>query len=133
MKQLAAFLAVPLMLLITACAGSGSTGSASSGGAAEAGDANAGKTFFASSVCPSCHALTGVPSAVGQIGSKLDGIGTAAATRKPGMSAEAYIKESIDNPQAFIAPGYSAPSPMPANQATGKDLDNLIAYLLTQK
>src|SRR5947209_2709734 len=129
MPRLAALLALPLMLGIAACSGGGAaTTSTPSGGGGAAGDAAAGKTFFASSACPSCHTLTGVPNATGQIGPKLDGIATTAATRKPGTAADAYIRESIVDPQAFIAPGFSAPSPMPAGQATGKDLDNLVAF-----
>ncbi|MBI4213152.1 MAG: c-type cytochrome [Chloroflexi bacterium] len=130
MRRVTAFLTLSFALLIAACGGSGSSGASSGGGP---GDATAGRTFFASSVCPTCHVITGVPSAVGQVGPKLDGIGTTAATRKPGMSAEAYIRESIENPQALISPGFSAPSPMPPNQATGRDLDNLVAYLVSLK
>jgi cytochrome c2 len=132
MRRLAALFALPLVLFAAACSG-GASGGGSAGGAAGAGDAAAGKTFFTSSACPSCHTLTGVPNATGQIGPKLDGIGTSGATRKSGMSAEAYIRESLVDPQAFIAPGFSAPSPMPAGQATGKDLDNLVAFLSAQK
>ena len=122
MHRFAALLVAPLALVVAACSGGG-------GGS----PADAGKAFFASSACPACHTLTGVPNAVGPLGPNLDGIATTAGTRKPGMSAEAYIRESIQNPEAFISPGFTAPSSMPAGQATGKDLDNLVAYLLTQK
>ena len=111
MRRFAALFALPLILFAAACSGGAASGGGSSagGGAAGAGDANAGKTFFASSACPSCHALTGVPNATGQIGPKLDGIGTNGATRQPGKTAEAYIRESIVDTNAFVSPGLTAP------------------------
>ncbi len=57
--------------------------------------------------------------------------------RKPGMSAEDYITESIRNPNAFIVPGFPGPpSPMPAfgpQQISDDDLRQLIAYLMSLK
>lgn len=128
--RFAGLLGLPLLVFVTACSGGSAAPSGGGGGAA---DVAAGKAFFASGACLACHMLSGVPSATGTIGPKLDGIGTSGASRKPGVTAEAYIRESLVDPQAFIAPGFTAPSPMPANQATGKDLDNLIAFLLSQK
>src|SRR2546426_5675630 len=52
---------------------------------------------------------------IGQKGTRapaLAGIGSRAATRKPGMSAKAYIIESLINPTAYIVEGY--PPIMPA-------------------
>src|SRR5882724_11945179 len=42
----------------------------------------------------------------------LAGVGSRAATRKPGMTAKAYLIESLIQPGAFIVPGY--PPIMPA-------------------
>ncbi|OLB96210.1 MAG: hypothetical protein AUH30_13200 [Candidatus Rokubacteria bacterium 13_1_40CM_68_15] len=58
--------------------------------------------------CEICHRI-------GQKGTRapdLAGIGSRAATRKPGMSAKAYIIESLLQPSAYIVEGY--PPIMPA-------------------
>src|SRR5436190_21460617 len=52
---------------------------------------------------------------IGQSGTRapdLAGVGSRAATRKPGMTAKAYLIESLIQPGAFIVPGY--PPIMPA-------------------
>ena len=62
---------------------------------------------------------------------------TNAATRKPGMSAKDYIRESILDPNAFIAPDCpdgpcKSPSLMPPNfgdQLTARQLDTLVEFL----
>lgn len=54
--------------------------------------------------CGACHTLEGEEGAVGNIGPDLSNIATVAATRVPGQSAEEYIRESILDPNAFIAP-----------------------------
>jgi mono/diheme cytochrome c family protein len=58
--------------------------------------------------CEICHRI-------GQQGTRapdLGGVGARAAKRKPGMSAKAYLIESLVNPGAFIVEGY--PPIMPA-------------------
>lgn len=122
--RLLAGLAVALMLLVAGCGGGGAGGGA--------GSASAGQALFTSKGCPACHTLTAA-NASATIGPNLNGIGTAAGTRKSGMSAEAYIRESIQDPQAAIAPGFTAPSPMPTGLALGKELDDLVAFLAAQK
>lgn len=126
MSRAVPLLPILMLLALTACAGGG-------GGGAGGGGADAGKALFTAKGCVGCHTLASVPGAAAQVGPRLDGIGTAAGTRKPGMSAEAYIRESVADPQATIAPGFTAPSPMPAGLATGKELDDLVAFLLTQR
>ncbi len=111
---------------LVACGGGG-------GGAAGPGDANRGKTLFESKACVTCHTLPGVASATGTVGPPLAGIANTAGTRKAGMAAEAYIRESIENPNAFVVPGFPSPSPMPPGQATGQELADLVAFLLAQR
>ena len=53
--------------------------------------------------CSACHTIEGV--AIGLIGPDLTHIGTEGAGRKPGTSAEAYIRESIMEPEDFVAEG----------------------------
>ena len=82
--------------------------------------------------CSSCHAIKGVSTA--NIGPELSTIGTVGGNRKSGTSAEAYLRESIQSPGAFIAPNY--PPIMPSDIAKGlsqTDLDALVAYLLSLK
>jgi cytochrome c oxidase subunit II len=104
-----------------------------SGAPAGPGDVERGRQAFQAKGCVGCHTLSGVPNAVGTNGPGLNGIGTTAATRKPNTTAEAYIKESIENPNAFIAPGPSWPAAMPPGLASGQDLNDLVAFLLSQR
>ncbi|OLB10139.1 MAG: hypothetical protein AUH18_08805 [Candidatus Rokubacteria bacterium 13_2_20CM_69_10] len=64
--------------------------------------------FKTKGTCEICHRI-------GQAGTRapdLAGVGSRAATRKPGMTAKAYLIESLIEPGAFIVPGY--PPIMPA-------------------
>lgn len=61
--------------------------------------------------CSACHTIPGVPGAVGQIGPDLSNIGVTASERIAAEgyngtadSAEAYIRESLENPNTFITP-----------------------------
>lgn len=64
-----------------------------------------GESIFTGPVggCSVCHTIEGV--AAGLVGPDLTHIGTDAGTRKPGLSAEDYIRESIREPEAFVAEG----------------------------
>jgi mono/diheme cytochrome c family protein len=113
-----------------------------------AGDAAHGEQLFAQKVkqasgtnapCMACHSL--VPGEV-KTGPSLAGVADRAATREPGKTAEQYIRESIQQPNAFIDPdnpafmGANGKSLMPeglANQMSPQDLADLIAYLQTLK
>lgn len=96
---------------------------------APAGDKAAGAKVFAAKTCSACHAVSSVPGATGAVGPKLDGLGERAGTRVSGVSAEDYIKQSIENPSAFVVPGF-APS-MPALKAsmTDQEFTDLVAFL----
>ena len=94
------------------------------------GDAAHGETLFRQGACPTCHTIQGMSN--GTIGPELTHIATVGNSRKAGTTAEAYIKESIETPNAFVAPGFTAPSAMPGGQAQGKNLDDLVAFLLTK-
>lgn len=67
------------------------------------------------------------------VGPSLAGIGTRAAGRVPGMSAEDYLYESILSPDDFKFPGFEEISmdPNVARRLTGEQLDDLVAFLLT--
>lgn len=90
--------------------------------------------------CGACHTIPGIDIAVGMIGPNLANIGTNAATRVAGYTAEAYLRESILNPNAFIAPecptGACLPNLMLPNLAdllTPAEIDTIVNYLLTLK
>jgi cytochrome c peroxidase len=93
---------------------------------------------FAASGCSGCHVIPGIPNAMGQVGPDLSNIGQDGAARVPGIDAEAYIRESILDPGAFIAPqcpnGNCPANVMPPNMGerlTAQELDLIIAHLLS--
>lgn len=82
--------------------------------------------------CVACHA---VKAGGGNIGPSLTTIGTIAATRKPGLEAAAYIKESITSPDAVVTQGFQ-PGIMPKDfgqKLSAEQIDTLVKYLLEQK
>jgi mono/diheme cytochrome c family protein len=90
-----------------------------------------GRQVYQALRCASCHE----PNLFGQrIGPPLDHIGTIAATRRPGMSASDYIRESILDPAAYLVPGYQDSMPRGLGRdLSPTDLDALVAYLASLK
>ena len=87
----------------------------------------AGKTVFDENGCSSCH--TFAPAAAkGTVGPSLDDL--AGAAQKAGKPLEEFVKESIVDPNAYIAPGY-APNVMPQTfaQLPKAQLDALVQFL----
>lgn len=93
------------------------------------GNVTAGRQVYTNSGCSGCHTITGIST--GSVGPNLTRIGTVAETRVAGKTAGQYIKESIENPGAFIVPTFA--NAMPPGLASGTNLDNLVAFLLAQK
>ncbi len=92
---------------------------------------------FAKGGCAGCHAIPGIPNAVGLVGPNLASIGLDGSTRRPGMSAEAYIIESIKKPSEFIAPecpNGECPEnvmlPNLAEKLTSLEMDLIVAHLV---
>jgi cytochrome c oxidase subunit 2 len=84
---------------------------------------------FKKNGCAACHTFKAIPGAVGKIGPDLDNLKEAAA--KAGQPLEAFIKQSIVSPNAYIAPGFK-PGVMPPNfgsQIPAAELDQLVHYL----
>jgi cytochrome c551/c552 len=108
--------------------GGGSTGGGTSTGGTT-GDANAGKAVFTSAGCASCHTLSQA-GATGTIGPDLNTAikGDAGSTPLP-----QFIKESIINPDAVIAKGFSA-GIMPTSfgsSLSSTDINNLVALIMS--
>ena len=87
--------------------------------------------------CFHCHTIERVDGAAGLIGPDISHIGTDAATRKPGMSAEDYIRESIRDPEVFLPEvERSTPGLMTGAITAGltdDEVDALVAFLLEQE
>lgn len=91
-----------------------------------------GREVFVNSGCGACHTIEGISNAT--VGPNLTQIGEVAATRKPGVSAEKYIRESIVNPQAYVVEGFNPVMPaIFADTLSQEQLEDLVAFLLAQK
>jgi hypothetical protein len=109
--------------------GGSSGGSSTGGGGTVTGNAAAGKTVFTSAGCSSCHTLSQA-GASGTIGPNLNTAikGDAGSTPLP-----QFIKESIINPDAVIAKGFSA-GIMPTSfgsSLSATDINNLVALIMS--
>lgn len=97
-----------------------------------AGDVAHGEELFTTGQpCHTCH----VDQPLGPPMPGEPPIATRAATRKPGYSAEAYLYESITDPNAYVVSGFQ-PDVMPQtfkDTLSDQDLADLIAYILTLK
>jgi cytochrome c oxidase subunit 2 len=83
--------------------------------------------------CGACHKLADAGT-VGSVGPDLTHVVADALKygKSRGQSPEAYIRESIENPNAFVVPGYPAGT-MPQDYKTGlgpAKIDALVKYLL---
>ena len=101
----------------------------------------AGKQVYLQNYCGICHTLA-TAGTHGVFGPSHDGVATTARQRiaDPAYTGKAvtvvqYLRESIVEPAAFAAPGYTYTShPMPSYAHLAKrDLDALIYFLLQQK
>jgi cytochrome c2 len=96
------------------------------------GDAAGGQTVFqGAGGCTACHSLQ---AGVAGVGPSQSGISQRAATTKPDYSAEAYIYESIVNPNAHVVEGFQ-PGIMPQTfrqTLSAQQIADVIAFLMTQ-
>jgi cytochrome c oxidase subunit 2 len=89
-----------------------------------------GRRLFQGTGCAGCHSL-GAAGSAAATGPPLGGLVEVAPRRKPGVSVEEYVRESILDPKAVVVPGYS-PEGMPANysrQLSPREVDALVNYL----
>jgi cytochrome c oxidase subunit 2 len=124
-----------LILILVLCLLVGCGGGPS--GEGSRGDAQNGERLFhegAVPPCDTCHSLKPGPAVLG-LGPSLAQIGRNAGSRVPGQSADDYLRESILEPNAHIALGFSA-NVMAASyeaQLSQQEVEDLVAYLLTLK
>jgi mono/diheme cytochrome c family protein len=111
----------------TSAATTTTTTTSSSGG-----NVAAGKVVFASSGCASCHTFKPA-GATGQVGPNLDTAPTKDAAADGNMNLAAFIKESIVNPNAYIAKGYAGGimTPTFGTTLTSKQINDLVAFVLS--
>ncbi len=120
--------------LVAACGGGGG---AAAPAAAPGGNADAGKALFAQATigsqpgCVTCHSLDAGQTIVGP---SLAGIGSAAASKVSGETAEQFLHNSIVDPNAYVEGGF-AEGIMPAykDALSAQQVNDLVAYLLSLK
>jgi cytochrome c1 len=108
------------------------TSSGGGGGGGGGGNAAAGKTLFASSGCASCHTFKPAGS-TGTIGPDLDSAPTADAKADHNMELADFIEESIKDPDAYVAKGFSK-GIMPTNfgsTLSSSQLHDLVAFIVS--
>jgi cytochrome c551/c552 len=90
-----------------------------------AGNAANGKTVFSSSGCSACHTFK--PAAAnGKVGPDLDQLKASAA--KAGQPLAQFITTSIEDPNAYIAPGFHS-GVMPKLPLSSSQVADLVAFL----
>lgn len=128
MRKPVVLLALVLALVLAACGGE----SAPSG---SSGDAAAGEKVFTTEAAPACNTCHSLEAGVTLVGPSLAKIGADAGSREAGKSAELYLRESVTDSNAFVVEGFPA-NVMPGtygSQLTSKQIDDLVAYMLSLK
>lgn len=91
------------------------------------GDAQRGQRLvYQTYECYACHIIGS-----GAAAPSLEGVGERAATRRPPLTAAAYLYESVIYPTAYVVEGY--PASMPANypqRLSQQELADILVYLL---
>jgi cytochrome c551/c552 len=107
------------------------TAAATTTTASGGGNVAAGKAVFASQGCASCHTFAPANS-TGTIGPNLDTAPAASAKDDNNMDLAAFIKESIVDPNAYIAKGYpKGVMPETFKSLSPTQLNNLVAFILS--
>jgi mono/diheme cytochrome c family protein len=87
------------------------------------------KVFLDAGGCGACHTLKDAGS-TGTVGPKLDNV--AADAKTAGKALEAFVKESIEDPNAYVAPGFPK-GVMPPDfntTLTAQQIADLVAYIV---
>ena len=97
--------------------------------AAGLGQAKTGDQIFNAGGCAGCHTFSPAGSN-GTIGPNLNELKTQAGKLVPGKSAEEYVRESIEDPSAYIVKGFPNAMPPFKGRLTEQQINALIDYLL---
>ncbi len=122
-----------LVVLFAACGSSNSAPAGSGSGNPQAGE----QLFFQTQqlagapTCSTCHKID--PDEPAVVAPNLNGIAIRAQHRVPGQTAEAYLRESILDPYAYIVEGYESSIMVRTygDQLSEQQIRDLLAYLLT--
>lgn len=94
----------------------------------EEADPARGEELITTTGCHACH----VAGAANRLAPPFSGLAARAVERRPPMTAEAYIYESIVHPDAHIVEGYTAQMPLIYGTIlSDQDIGDIMAYLLT--
>lgn len=94
----------------------------------EGADAANGAILVEKYGCIACHR----GETVAKIAPPFVGVAERATTRRPPLTAAAYVYEAIVNPTAYVVPEFSPVMPLDyAKQFSERDLGDIMAYLLT--
>lgn len=125
--------AILAALLLTACGGDGPDPVVESLGetaATPGATPDPGLAVFTGPVgCTTCHTIRGVSS--GTLAPELTNVAAVAGSRIPGLSAEGYVRRSIEDPTSFVVPGYPALMPELRPQLTDQQFEDLVRFLLS--
>jgi hypothetical protein len=92
----------------------------------------AGSDLFRAKGCVGCHVGPDAAHTPFEIAPDLRLLPTVAAHRVAGLDGRAYVRQSIQEPQAFVVPGFdpSDHALMPALPLSPAEIDALVAFLL---
>ena len=83
--------------------------------------------------CSICHTLDGSEQKGSLRAPSFQGISEHAGDRVPGLSAVEYLRQSIVDPSAYVVEGFEDHMPKSFRILINEeDIDNLVAFLLTQ-
>lgn len=111
---------------------SAGTTSAATTTSSSGGNAAAGEVVFKANSCASCHTFKPA-GATGTVGPDLDTAPAASAKADNNMPLPAFIKQSIVDPDAYIAKGYSK-GIMPTtfgSSLSSTQVNDLVAFILS--
>ena len=89
-----------------------------------------GALLFQAKGCSGCHTVAGVAE-FASIGPDLTRLDEVAANRVTGMSATAYVTQSIRQPQAFTVDGFGV-GVMPTFELSDTEVEALVEFLLSE-
>ena len=129
---LAALVTATFAVLVPTPGASTASSSAAGPGAVTSSTAHErGLALFYAKGCVTCHRMAGVEGGH-EVGPDLTGLAARAGTTRPGISAEAYIGESLRTPSAFLAPSFVSAGnlSMPDLGLSDDEIGDLTAFLL---